>query len=114
MQLNSIADIKLVGRAMNEDWPTTPEKKQEAIDALFEVLALRDPELTIHAFKALIKADEANMKRRALQLKQQELDEQRKLRILEFLKSLGPDEVDKLASASGISLEQGEAERKRI
>jgi hypothetical protein len=93
---------------MNEDWPTTPEKKQEAIDALYDVIRLRDPELTIEAFKALVKADESNIRRQLLAMKQQELDEQRKLRILEFLRSVGPDEVGRLASASGVSI--GETE----
>ena len=72
---------------MTEDWPTTPEKKQEAIDSLFEVMALKDPELTIEAFKALVKADEANLRRRLLELKQREADERIRLQLIAFLES---------------------------
>ena len=93
---------------MREDWPTSPEVKQRALDALMEVIALRDPELSIEAFKALVKADESNMKRRMLELKEQEINEQQRLRLLEFARSLQPDEIARLSSESGVCIDAGE------
>ncbi len=103
MELRTIADIKLVGRALGSDWPTD-EKKAEAVDALLEVMRLKDPELTIHAFNALVKADLANVKRGELEERKLAREDKQRLRVLEFLKSIGPDEVSKLASSSGVSV----------
>ena len=114
MELNTIADIKLVGRAMREDWPTPIETKQEAVNALMDVIRLRDPELSIAAFTALVKADLANIKNAELEAKERERDEQRRLRILEFLRAIGPDEVGRLASASGVNLCGTEVGRKEV
>ena len=108
MELTNRRDIRLVGRAMREDWPTTPERKQEAIEALMGVIRMGDPDLSVEAFKALVKADEANMKRRMLDLKQQEMDEQRRARLLEFARNLPAGELAKLASDHGYIVEAGQ------
>ena len=105
MELQTVADVRLVGRALGGDWPTD-EKKAEAIDALLDVMRLRDPELTIHAFQALVKADLANIKRGELEERKLAREDKQRLRLLEFLKSIGPDEVGKLASASGVSVSE--------
>lgn len=102
MEIRNKRDIRLVGRAMREDWPTTPERKQQAVNALFEVLALKDPELTIEVFKALTKADEANLKRKVVELKEQEMNEQQRLRLLEFARSLSPDELARISSRGNV------------
>jgi hypothetical protein len=114
VELQSLADIKLVGRAFREDWPATAERKEEAIEALMDVIRLRDPELTVAAFGALVKADAANVKRAELEAKERERDDKRKLRILEFLKSLGPDEVGRLSQQSGISVSGPEVGREGL
>ena len=90
---------------MREDWPTSAEAKQEAMDALLEIIRLKDPELSIEAIKVLIKADEANTKRRLVDIRENEANEQHRLRLLEFAKSLPVAELAKLASGSGITLE---------
>lgn len=104
MEIQTVADIKMIGRAFREDWPTSIDRKEEAVTALMNVFALRDPQLTIAAFEAFIKADTANIKRAELEAKEKERDDKRRLRILEFLKSLGPDEVGRLASESGFDI----------
>lgn len=69
--------------------------------ALMEVISLRDPELTIEAVKVLIKADEANMKRQEIGLKQQALDDARRLQLLELAKHLPIGELARIASNNG-------------
>jgi hypothetical protein len=101
MELRNRRDIRLVGRAMREDWPTTPEMKAEAMDALMSVVELRDPDLTIEVVKVLIKADEANMKRQELGIKQQAVDDARRLQLLELAKHLPVGELARLASNHG-------------
>lgn len=66
-----------------------------------EVISLRDPELTIEAVKVLIKADEANMKRQEIGLKQQALDDARRLQLLELAKHLPIGELARIASNNG-------------
>jgi hypothetical protein len=96
---------------MREDWPTTPKKKAEAMRALMEVISLRDPELTIEAIKVLIKADEANMKRQELGIKQQAVDDARRLQLLEIARHLPPGELARLASSyGGDAIDAGQSE----
>ena len=109
VELRNRRDIRLVGRAMREDWPTTPKKKNEAMRALMDVISLRDPELTIEAVKVLIKADEANMKRQELGIKQQAVDDARRLQLLEIARHLPPGELARLASNhSGNAVDAGQ------
>ena len=108
MEIKTKADIRLLGRAVREDWPTPPETKQQAIDALLEIISLKDPELSIEAVKVLIKADEANTKRRLVELRENEINEQHRLRLLELAKSLPAPELARLASVSGIVIESSQ------
>jgi hypothetical protein len=98
LEIQTRADVRLLGRAVREDWPTSPQKKREAMKALMDVIALRDPELTIEAVKVLIKADEANMKRQEIGLKQQALDDARRLQLLELARHLPVGELARIAS----------------
>lgn len=111
--MTSVADVRLVARAMKNDWPTTPEIKSKVIESMVNLLSLGDPKVTIAVHEALVKADLANLKRAELEAKEKERDEQKRIRLLEFLKSCGPDEIGKLAQSSGVSVgvtEVGRAE----
>ena len=107
MPLESIADIKLTGRALVAGWLTGfEERRRKAVEALLDVVENNsDPELKRQAFEALVKADQADLKREELELKKQEADDNKRLRLLDILGRLPPGEVAKLASGG-----EGDAE----
>lgn len=107
MPLESIADIKLTGRALVAGWLTGfEERRRKAVEALLDVVENNsDPELKRQAFEALVKADQADLKREELELKKQEADDNKRLRLLDILGRLPAGEVAKLASGG-----EGDAE----
>jgi hypothetical protein len=100
MPLESIADIKLTGRALVAGWLTGfEERRRKAVEALLDVVENNsDPELKRQAFEALVKADQADLKREELELKKQEADDNKRLRLLDILGRLPPGELATLAS----------------
>jgi len=106
MELRTKSDIRLAGRAISENWDYD---KADVVNAL--LVALKDPELTIEAAKVFAKFDEVNLKRRLVQLKIEEANEKQRLRLLEFARSLSPDELARLSRQSGIRIgETGRAD----
>jgi len=100
--LETIADIKLTGRALVAGWLTGLEdRRRRAVEELLNVVENNpDPELKRQAFEALVKADQADLKREELELKKQEADDNKRLRLLDILGRLPPGELAKLTSAS--------------
>jgi hypothetical protein len=104
MQLNTLADVKLVGRALTSGWlDNCKTKKRDAVNAMFEVVKSGDDEMKVKAFQALTRADLADLKREEIAIKKQEVDDARRLRLLELLKHLPPGELAKLASGDAES-----------
>ena len=58
----------------------------------------QDPEMAVKAFQVLVRADQADLKREEVAIKKQEADDNRKLRLLEFARSLPVGEIDRIAS----------------
>jgi len=86
-------DIALVRRAIKEDWDYD---KSEMIEALRDVIGLRDPELTIEAVKVLLLGDsvaakqaEVQIKREKLELEKRQYDDKLRLRLIELATSAG-------------------------
>lgn len=99
MQLDTISDVKLTGRALVSGWlDNAQEKRQAAIDALFDVVAGDDVEMKVKAFDALVRADAVDIKRSELELKRQAVEDERKLRLLELAKSLPAGELIRITS----------------
>lgn len=100
MRLEKIADVKLVGRALVNGWlDGFHERKQAAVDSLFDVVEnSEDQELRIKAFEALTRADVVDLKRKELEIRQQAADDERRIRLLELVKSLPSGEVARIAS----------------
>ena len=100
MQIESIADVKLTGRALVAGWlDGCDEKRKAAVDALFDVIENSpDKELKLKAFEALIRADQADLKREEVALKKQEADDNKRLRLLEILQHLPPGAIGKIES----------------
>lgn len=100
MELNSIADVKLAGRALVEGWlDGFEDKKRSLINSMFELIQTsQNEELKVKAFDSLVKADAVDLKRRELALKQQEADDNKRLRLLEILQHLPPGTIGKIES----------------
>ena len=75
------------------------EKKKAAVSAMFDVIETSfDPELKVKAFEALVKAGQADTKRMEVAIRQQEADDEKRLRYLEILQHLPPGEISKITS----------------
>jgi hypothetical protein len=89
LNIESINDIRLIGRAMKEDWPVSPEIKAEVVEALREIISSGVPDLVIPASRALMAGDALNQRRRALEEKKLAAEQQRKLELIELAVKLG-------------------------
>jgi hypothetical protein len=100
MELETIADIKLAGRAMNDDWPVSPAMRQKVFDQLELVLTNGDPELRVAASKVILAADLANLRKREAERKRNEAEHARKLQLIELAHKLGLVKSDSGATGS--------------
>lgn len=98
MEIETKNDVRLVGRAMKEGWPVD---RQKVIDALHDVIDRRDPDLMLGAAQLLIKADELNAKREAIEQRKLGTDGDQRLRLLELAQRIPAPELAKLASERG-------------
>ena len=111
MDIESIPDVKLVGRAL-KDWlrPDNP-KRQQAVEALYDVVITNaDPEMKSMAFRALLQADTVDLRRQELELKRQALDDAKRIRLLELIKQLPPRIIACLTSGDEASGNGGRAD----
>ena len=99
MQLDSISDVKLAGRALKDWLKHDDPKRQQAVEAIYDVVINNaDPEMKTTAFKALLQADAVDLKRQEVEIKKQAADDHKRLRLLEILRHLPPGELGKLTS----------------
>ena len=98
--MDSIADVRLVGRALVAGWlENCEERKRQAVHDRFDVVENSpDDEMKVKAFTALIRAGDADRKREELTLKKQALDEVRRLRLLELIKHIPSGTLAAIAS----------------
>lgn len=102
MEVESKKDIRLISRAMRENWGVDREM---VIKALEEVIQNRDPDLMIEAAKLLMKADEINVKREAIQQRELSDNDDRRLQLLELAQRIPAGDLARLASDNGIAIE---------
>ena len=84
VEIKKLADIKLAGRSINEDWPVRPELRQSIIDQCQEIAESGDPELALAAMKVVLAADALNIRKREAEQKRQEAEHARKLQLIEL------------------------------
>ena len=101
LQVESLNDIRLAGRAMKEGWNVTPEHKQEILSQLMGHLRDPDPKYSIAAAKAIMAADALDAKREAINNAKAGGDDDRRLRLLELARRVPVGELAKLASDNG-------------
>ena len=74
---------------MDEEWPITGEQKKSIVSQLMNIMESGIPDLQIPASRALMMADALNQKRQAMQEKKLELEQKRKLELIELAHKLG-------------------------
>lgn len=109
MKLENAADVKLAARALRSGWlKNAADKRQAAINCLFDIVENSDNDkLRVMAFMALVRADEADIKRDIVEAKKRAMNEERKLRILELIRTLPPAEIENLAEQHKRSINAG-------
>lgn len=89
MHLHTVADIKLAGRAINEEWPVTRDLRSQLITDLGMIASDGAPEMRIAAAKVILAADALNAKKREAEQKQLNAEHARKLQLIELAVKLG-------------------------
>lgn len=97
LNIDSLNDIRLIGRSIKEDWPVSPEIKAEVVAALRDIVSSGVPDFVIPASRVLLAGDALNQRRRALEEKKLALEQQRKLELIELVVKLGLVGDDQLA-----------------
>ena len=98
MKLETIADIKLAGRAINEDWPVDPELRESVISEMRNILTSGIPDLSIAAAKVVLAADAINAKKREAEQRRLDAENARKLQLIELAVKLGITRPDGVAA----------------
>jgi len=96
MEIRSLADVKLVGRAIRKGWNVPDEIKSECVAQLAAIAAGAEKDSDrVAAIKALMVADSIDAKR-------DKDDEDRRLQLLELAQRIPIGELTRLASDHGI------------
>lgn len=112
MDQDLLKTVKLTGKALASGWlEGFEERKRKAVHDLFDIVEnSEDNELRVEAFKALVRAGDADAKRELIALKKQAMDEDRKLRLLELVKSLPDGVIARLAAGNEGTADSGRAD----
>jgi hypothetical protein len=107
--LQSLADVKMTGKALANGWlDGFEERRRKAVHDLFDVVEnSADDEMRVKAFTALVKADATDLKRQEVAIKKQAVDDARRLRLLELVKHLPTGTLARLASGNAEPAEGG-------
>ena len=89
MEIETVADQRLVSRAIREGWPVSEEMKKKLVAKTFERATSGVPEFEEAATKTLIAMDKRNQDLRAEELKRIEAEHARKLQLIELAVKLG-------------------------
>jgi len=100
MKIESRSHLNLVSRSLNRGWlDGFDDRRRQAVESILAVIEnTQDPEMAVKAFQVLVRADQADLMRETVAIKKQEADDNRRLRLLEFARSLPVGEIDRIAS----------------
>ena len=57
MEIESVGDVRLAGRAISEAWPVSAEVRDEVVGKLIDILAGPDEKMSVAAARVLLAAD---------------------------------------------------------
>lgn len=90
LEFNTVADVKLAGRAIKEEWPVTRSIRKKVIARLLYLQEFAEKEaVQVAAAKALQAADQINIAKRAEEQRRLEAEHTRKLQLLDAAFKLG-------------------------
>lgn len=94
MEVKTLADLKLLHRAINGGWNVSDEMKQRVVDQAANLVGDSDPKIALLAMKVLISADSADDKKALAEQRRQEAEHARKLQLIELAVKLGIAQPD--------------------
>jgi hypothetical protein len=90
VEIETVADVRLAGRSINEEWPVTSDIREKVITKLIHLAQFAESEkVQVAATSALMKADEINHKKRREAERKLEAEHARKLQLIELAHKLG-------------------------
>lgn len=89
MEISTIADIKLVGRSIAEDWPVDSSLRESVVTKLLDIVVGPDEKLSVAAARVLLAADALNIKKRIELEKIAQAEQERKRQLIEYAVKLG-------------------------
>jgi hypothetical protein len=89
VEIETIADQRLVGRAIREGWPVSEEMKAQLVQKTFARATCGIPEFEEAATKTIVAMDKRNQELRNEELKRIEAEHARKLQLIELAVKLG-------------------------
>jgi|688.fasta_scaffold400794_1 uncharacterized membrane protein len=84
MEIQTLADLKLLHRAINGGWNVSDEMKKKSLANTAKLTEHPDPKIALLATKVLIIADSSDDKKALAEQKRQEAEHARKLQLLEL------------------------------
>ncbi len=89
MEIETVADQRLVSRAIREGWPVSDEMRATLVEKTFARATSGVPEFEEAATKTIIAMDKRNQELRTEELKRIEAEHARKLQLIELAVKLG-------------------------
>lgn len=89
MEIDSVSDIRLAGRAISEAWPVTSDVREEVVDKLIGILAGPDEKMSVAAARVLLAADALNVRKRMAEERLVQAEHERKRQLIEYAIKLG-------------------------
>jgi hypothetical protein len=89
VEIDSVADIKLAGRSISEDWPVDQSTRERVVETLRTILMAGDEKMAVAAARVLLAADALNIKKRIEEQKIANQEQERKRQLIEYAVKLG-------------------------
>jgi hypothetical protein len=89
VEIETVADQRLVARAIREGWPVSEDMKKKLVEKTFARATCGVPEFEEAATKTLVAMDKRNQELRNEELKRIEAEHTRKLQLIELAVKLG-------------------------
>lgn len=87
--IETVADIKLAGRSINNEWPVAADVRQKVVERMAVLAESGEPEIEIAAAKVLLAADLCNERKRVAEQKRLADEHTRKIQLIELAIKLG-------------------------
>lgn len=97
MDIEKLADLKLLHRAIASGWNIADDVKQKCVVKASELVGSSDPKIALLAMKILIAADSADDRKAIEEQRRREAEHARKLELIQLAVKLGLVKSDSIA-----------------